>query len=325
VMEINVSNGENGVNSTEGGTNIDIPNPTPANSAFAAIGNASGKLENGNVLRFSVWFRSDPANPITQEPQVAPIIKFEFWKEALSGNQDANGTKPAPAFGDRVFDQDQQGEALNIPDLPHYGDINGDGFAGDANASVANGRVTPIVTNQWNLATVTYTVDTTQWLGIGAEAFGANNVSVIESVKAVFFMGDFANTDLTGDGPDGGNLLLDNALVEVFKNAASVTPLNNPNPTLSEGHVGDYNGDGVVNAADYTVWRDHLGQTFALQNRDPANTGAISNSDYTSWKNNFGVGAGSGSLSGSAVPEPTSLCLTFLGALMVGGGYCRRG
>ena len=26
---------------------------------------------------------------------------------------------------------------------------------------------------------------------------------------------------------------------------------------------GDYNGNGIVDAADYTVWRDHLGQTFA--------------------------------------------------------------
>ena len=33
--------------------------------------------------------------------------------------------------------------------------------------------------------------------------------------------------------------------------------------------LGDYNGNGIVDAADYTVWRDHLGQTYALQNRDP--------------------------------------------------------
>jgi hypothetical protein len=58
------------------------------------------------------------------------------------------------------------------------------------------------------------------------------------------------------------------------------------------GTIGDYNSDGAVNAADYTVWRDHLGQSFALPNRDPANTGTISAADYTSWKSHFG---GSGS------------------------------
>ena len=59
--------------------------------------------------------------------------------------------------------------------------------------------------------------------------------------------------------------------------------------TAPAGVVGDYNGNGIVDAADYTVWRDHLGQSFALQNRDPANgSGPISAADYTSWKSNFG-------------------------------------
>lgn len=52
--------------------------------------------------------------------------------------------------------------------------------------------------------------------------------------------------------------------------------------------TGDYNGDTVVDAADYTVWRDNLGSGFALPNRDPANTGNVSQADYDSWKANFG-------------------------------------
>jgi hypothetical protein len=74
--------------------------------------------------------------------------------------------------------------------------------------------------------------------------------------------------------------------------------------------VGDYNGNGVVDAADYTVWRDHLGSTtFTLPNRDPANTGAISAADYTSWKSNFGNHSGSGALGSGAVPEPSTFVL----------------
>ena len=38
---------------------------------------------------------------------------------------------------------------------------------------------------------------------------------------------------------------------------------------------GDYNGNGIVDAADYTVWRDHLGQNFTLLNRDPSASGPI--------------------------------------------------
>ncbi len=54
-------------------------------------------------------------------------------------------------------------------------------------------------------------------------------------------------------------------------------------------NIGDYNNDGTVNAADYTLWRDNLGSVFALQNRDPASTGVISQADYLAWKNRFGT------------------------------------
>lgn len=85
------------------------------------------------------------------------------------------------------------------------------------------------------------------------------------------------------------------------------------------GVVGDYNGDHKVDAADYTVWRDHLGQTFNLPNRDPANTGAISSADYTSWKNHYT--GGSGSLAAGAVPEPGTIVFCLLASV---GAACVR-
>ena len=57
--------------------------------------------------------------------------------------------------------------------------------------------------------------------------------------------------------------------------------------------TGDYNNDGVVNAADYTVWRDHLGQTFQLTNECTGITaGMVTAEDYTLWKANFGLTGG---------------------------------
>jgi hypothetical protein len=54
--------------------------------------------------------------------------------------------------------------------------------------------------------------------------------------------------------------------------------------------VGDYNDNGTVDAADYTVWRDNLGGPgTALQHRDPDNIGEIGSDDYDSWKANFGA------------------------------------
>jgi autotransporter-associated beta strand protein len=53
---------------------------------------------------------------------------------------------------------------------------------------------------------------------------------------------------------------------------------------------GDYNGDFVVNAADYSVWRDNLGEEFQLLNENPhADTpGTVDEEDYDFWKDNFG-------------------------------------
>jgi hypothetical protein len=82
----------------------------------------------------------------------------------------------------------------------------------------------------------------------------------------------------------------------------------------SAGVTGDYNGNGVVDAADYLVWRDHLGQNFALPNRDPVNTGVIGAADYSSWRSHFGSTAGGGAAaSASLVPEPSGILLGLMG------------
>lgn len=64
---------------------------------------------------------------------------------------------------------------------------------------------------------------------------------------------------------------------------------------------GDYNGDGTVNAADYTVWRD---------GGSPDSTQA----GYDLWKANFG---NSGAGGGAAVPEPASIVCALLALVAV--------
>lgn len=80
-----------------------------------------------------------------------------------------------------------------------------------------------------------------------------------------------------------------------FKLAANVIP----GPT---NFAGDFNDDGVVDAQDYTVWRDGLG---SLYDQD----------DYEDWKANFGQTNGGGSIA-KAVPEPTSCLLLALGLMI---------
>jgi T5SS/PEP-CTERM-associated repeat protein len=81
--------------------------------------------------------------------------------------------------------------------------------------------------------------------------------------------------------------------------------------------TGDYNRNGTVDAADYTVWRNTLGQMGAGLAADGDDDGMITQMDYTVWKSHYGETAGSGaSLSTNAnsaeVPEPNTIALMLL-------------
>jgi fibronectin-binding autotransporter adhesin len=75
---------------------------------------------------------------------------------------------------------------------------------------------------------------------------------------------------------------------------------------------GDYNNDGIVNAADYTVYRDNVGQPGGTLVNDPAG-GVVGAAQYTQWATNYGATEPPASLSVS-VPEPTALLLAGIAA-----------
>jgi hypothetical protein len=88
------------------------------------------------------------------------------------------------------------------------------------------------------------------------------------------------------------------------------------------GVLGDYNQNGIVDAADYTVWRDLLGRSGACQAADGNGNGIVDAGDYAVWQSNFGHTAGSGSFDNTAVPEPSTFLLLVL--TLVGFGPLRR-
>jgi len=70
------------------------------------------------------------------------------------------------------------------------------------------------------------------------------------------------------------------------------------------GIAGDFNGDGKVNAADYTVWRNTDGQSGIGLPADGSGNGTVGPEDYELWKAHFGGPETPGAASSSQVPEP---------------------
>jgi formylglycine-generating enzyme len=94
------------------------------------------------------------------------------------------------------------------------------------------------------------------------------------------------------------------------------------------GVPGDYNNNGVVDMADYVMWREHLGTTFQLPNEVSGTTpGTVTQEDYAAWRARFGntSGAGSGkSLQGTSVPEPGAWLLIVTAVMSVAGQVRQR-
>jgi len=87
------------------------------------------------------------------------------------------------------------------------------------------------------------------------------------------------------------------------------------------GLLGDYSNNGVIDAADYTTWRDALTAGSASLINDPT-PGTVDESDFLYWRAHFGetapFGAGSGA---GTVPEPTAALLSLAACAI---GCCSR-
>jgi hypothetical protein len=106
----------------------------------------------------------------------------------------------------------------------------------------------------------------------------------------------------------------------------------NPNSIVLQvvNFYGDYSGNGVVDAADYIVWRNTVNATGNNQPADGDRNLVVNQLDYDFWRSKFGGSSGSAagvtdSTPGS-VPEPSTLVLAapillFFLARGIGGGF----
>jgi hypothetical protein len=81
--------------------------------------------------------------------------------------------------------------------------------------------------------------------------------------------------------------------------------------------TGDYNRNGIVDAADFVVWRKTLGKTGSGLAADGNGSNSIDVGDYGVWRTRFGSTTTAAQSSASNVPEPNGAYLFLMGAMFV--------
>lgn len=122
---------------------------------------------------------------------------------------------------------------------------------------------------------------------------------------AVFDLGTILNTALPKD-----------LTLNFLKSGASTASLGAVlYAPFSTSIAGDFNQDGVVNAADLTRWKTSFGVNA---NADADGDGDSDGADFLTWQRNFGSTGTPAEASAAAIPEPTTLALSTVAISAVG-------
>lgn len=158
------------------------------------------------------------------------------------------------------------------------------------------------------------------------QAFGPGSVVQAKVEFYTEFGGGFGSAsylgqefiDIADAGSDTGDWQHNEFLVDAPGNAVEarvtfiVTEGGSPAGTVYvdgvslvsvEGLAGDFNFDGLVDAGDYSVWRDTEGSTTNLA-ADSNRNGTVDEADLVAWRANYGQSAG-----GTSIPEPAAAVL----------------
>lgn len=128
-------------------------------------------------------------------------------------------------------------------------------------------------------------------------------------------VGQYSQFMHTGVAPTGTTGLLVSYAISTFapgQNSQTLVYIDDFQVTFG-GLLGDYNDSGRVDAADYVVWRKHVGTTKPIPNNP--NGATIGTAQYNTWRANFANTDGSGAAS-AAIPEPASIMLVLFTPLV---------
>jgi hypothetical protein len=258
-------------------------------------------------------------------------IQLTAFSDAIAGTQqqDRHGYVDTTAYGqftDELTITPANPALLNQPGTAtfavHVGGIAVNNAGGGVQAGVAipfqdpSGLPAGFSLNNMSGGATNETIDETiefvrdfafgQPFSIRINMFGRGRATADGTANfAVFAEVDLGNT-LEWMGTLGVVDELSQAVSDYVVSSASGTDYQNAIEAPPVDIPGDYNFDGSVDAADYVLWR-----------KDPASYGGPYG--YNTWRSHFGqtAGSGSGSVAGSAVPEPASLSILLTAAGLV--------
>jgi peptidyl-prolyl cis-trans isomerase A (cyclophilin A) len=275
--------------------------------ALAIMGSALGGVANATIVRFETVLGNidvrlyDTKTPLTTQ-NFMNYVDDSDWDDTFF-----HRSVPGFVVQGGGFKFTDAGGVSNVPQDPavmnEFGLTNVRGTI--AMAKLGSGPNT--ATNQWffNLANNASNLDNQNG---GFTVFGrvvGSGMTVVDAIAALPRVNAGSPFDaLPVRNFVSGNTIKDENLANVTRIIERLLP------------AGDYNFDGVVNNADYLVWKNSFGST-TLAEADGNGDGVVNVADYTVWRDSM-----AGASQSVTIPEPTAGVLVALG--MLGAGFRRR-
>jgi hypothetical protein len=225
-----------------------------------------------------------------QAPSDVPVAKA--WAVITTGDVSANANSPGP-YSAHTMLRPWTTSSLHSS----FGSVNG--------LQVGEGDISPALDSQDGIIR-----GSEVWFDVTGYLEGVRNGATDHGIAI-----------LTTGTADGWQIHTNGSLSESARPRLVVL---SGNVAATAGLSGDYNANGVVDAADFAVWRDSLDQSVTLPN--DTTPGTVTQADYDVWRANFGaIGGGGGPLgAAAAVPEPSTIIFALTAIVLAAVGKRKR-